>query len=110
MDNVLSFLSVTGQSDRTRVAIPNTTKEVRNRIILDPEIPDNPSLVYGDGEGVRISYRLDLKRLQGKKLNRDLEFCDVGSSCNKKRLGIRSGVVAGLMIGGRRHDVIMAIG
>jgi hypothetical protein len=29
------------QSDvNTRVAIPNTTKEVRNQIILDPEIPE----------------------------------------------------------------------
>jgi hypothetical protein len=94
----------------TRVAIPKTTKEVRNRIMLDPEIPENPSFVYGDGGGVRISYRLVVKRLQGKKLNRDLESCDVGSSCDEKRLGISSGVVAGLMIGGRRHDVNMAIG
>jgi hypothetical protein len=35
----------------TRVAIPNTTKEVRNRIMLDPEIPENPSFVYGEGGG-----------------------------------------------------------
>jgi hypothetical protein len=94
----------------TRVAIPNTTEEVRNRIILDPEIPENPSFVYGDSGGGQTSYRLVVERLQGKKLNRDLEFCDVGSSCNEKRLGIRSGVVAGLMIGGRRHDVNMVIG
>ena len=94
----------------TRVAIPNTTEEVRNRIMLDPEIPEHPSFVYGDGGGVRISYRPVVERLQGKTLNRDLGFCDVGSSCDKKRLGIRLGVVAGLMIGGRRHDVNMAIG
>jgi hypothetical protein len=94
----------------TRVAIPNTTKEVRNRIMLDPEIRENPSFVYGDGGGVRISYRPVVERLQGRITNRDLEFCDVGSSCDEKRLGIRSGVMAGLMTGGRRHDVNMAIG
>ncbi len=66
----------------TRVAIPNTTKEVRNRIILDPEIPEHPSFMYGDGEGGRISYRLVVEHLQGRKLNRDLEFCDMGSFCN----------------------------
>jgi hypothetical protein len=94
----------------TRVAISNTTEEVRNRIILVPEIPENPSFVYGDGGGVQISYRPVLERLQGKKLNRDLEFCVVGSSCDEKSLGIRSGVVVGLMISGRRHDMNMAIG
>jgi hypothetical protein len=47
----------------TRVAIPNTTKEVRNRIILDPEIPENSSFLYGDGGGGRISYRLVVERL-----------------------------------------------
>ncbi len=72
----------------TRVAIPNTSKEVRNRIMLDPEIPENPSFVYGDGGGVWISYRLVVERLQCRKLNRDLEFCDVGSSCNEGRWGI----------------------
>jgi hypothetical protein len=46
----------------TRVAIPNTTKEVRNRIILDPEIPENPSFVYGDGGGGRIFYCLVVER------------------------------------------------
>ncbi len=51
-----------------------------------------------------------LLHLLGKILNRDLEFCDVGSSCDEKRLGIRSGVVMGLMTGGRRHGVNMAIG
>ncbi len=94
----------------TRVAIPNTTKKVRNRIILDPEIPENPSFLYRDGGGGGISYHLVVERLQGRKLNRDLEFCDVGSSCNVGRWGIRSGGVAGLMIGGRRHDMNMAIG
>ncbi len=73
----------------TRVAIPNTTKEVRNRIMLDPEIPENPSFVYGDGGGGRISYPLVVEHLQGRKLNRDLEFCDVGSSCYVERWGIR---------------------
>ncbi len=94
----------------TRVAIPNTTEEVRNQIMLDPEIPEKPSFVYGDGGGVWMSYRPVVERLLGKILNRDLEFCDVGSSCDEKRLGIRSGVMAVLMIGGRRHDVNMAIG
>ncbi len=64
----------------TRVAIPNTTKEVRNRIMLDLEIPENPSFVYGDGGGGWISYPLVVERLQGRKLNRDLEFCDMGST------------------------------
>ena len=94
----------------TRVAIPNTTKKVRNQIMLDLEIPGNLSFVYGDGGGGRISYCVVVEHLQGRKLNRDLEFCDVGSSCDEKRLGIRSGVMAVLMIGGRRHDVNMAIG
>ncbi len=49
----------------TRVAIPNITKEVRNRIMLDPEIPRNPSFVYGDGGGEQISYRLVVEHLQG---------------------------------------------
>jgi hypothetical protein len=40
------------------VAIPNTTEEVRYRIRLDPELPEHPSFVYGDGGGGRISYRL----------------------------------------------------
>ena len=73
----------------TRVAIPNTTKGVRNQIMLDPEIPEHPSFVYGDGGGGRISYCLVVEHLQGRKLNRDLEFCDVGSSCNVGRWGIR---------------------
>jgi hypothetical protein len=51
----------------TRVAIPNTTEEVRNRIMLDPEIPENPSFVYGDGGGGRKSYCLVVEHLQGKK-------------------------------------------
>jgi hypothetical protein len=72
----------------TTVAIPNTTKEVRIRIRLDPEIPETPSFVYGDGGGGWISYRLVVEHLQGRKLNRDLEFCDVGSSCNVGRWGI----------------------
>jgi hypothetical protein len=42
----------------TRVAIPNTTKEVRYRIRLDTEIPEHPSFMYGDGEGGRKSYGL----------------------------------------------------
>jgi hypothetical protein len=78
--------------------------------MLDPKIPENPSFVYGDGGGGRISYRLVVEHLQDRKLNRDLEFCDVGSSCNVGRWGIRQGGVAGLMIGGRRHDVNTAIG
>ena len=94
----------------TRVAIPNTTEEVRNRIMLDPELTDNHSFVYGDGGGVWISYPPVVEHLLGKILNRDLEFCDVGSSCDEKRLEIRSGVVTGLMTGGRRHGVNMAIG
>jgi hypothetical protein len=73
----------------TRVAIPNTTKEVRNRIMLDPEIPEHPSFVYGDGEGGLISYHLVVEHLQGRKLNRDLEFYDVGSSPNVGRWGIK---------------------
>ncbi len=64
----------------TRVAIPNTTKEVHNRIMLDPGIPEHPSFVYGEGGGGLISYRLVVEHLQGRKFNRDLEFCDVGSS------------------------------
>jgi hypothetical protein len=94
----------------TRVAISNTTKEVRNQIILDPEILDNPSFVYGGGGGGRISYCLVVEHLQGRKFNRDLEFWDVGSSYNVGRWGIRLGGVAGLMIGGRHHDMSMAIG
>ncbi len=43
-------------------------------------------------------------------MNRNLEFCDVGSSCNVRRWGMRLGGVAGLLIGGRCHDVNMAIG
>ncbi len=73
----------------TKVAIPNTTKEVCNRIMLDPEIPEHPSFVYGDGGCERISYRLLVEHLQGRKLNTDLEFCNVGSSCNIGRWGIR---------------------
>jgi hypothetical protein len=84
----------------TGVAIPNTTEEVRNRIMLDPEMIGQPSLVCGDGGGVWISYCPDVEHLLGKISNRDLEFCVVGSSCDKKRLGIRSGVVTGLMTGG----------
>jgi hypothetical protein len=49
----------------TRVDIPNTTEEVCNRIILDPQVPENPSFVYGDGGGGWISYRLVLEHLQG---------------------------------------------
>ena len=94
----------------TGVAIPNTTEEVRNRIMLDPEMIEQPSFVYGDGGGVWISYRPVVEHLLGKISNRDLEFCVVGSSCDEKRLGIRSGVVTGLMTGGRRHGVNMAIG
>jgi hypothetical protein len=94
----------------TRVAIPNTTKEVRNRILLDPEIPEHPSFVYGDSEGGRISYRLVIEHLQDRKMNRDLEFCDMGSSCNVGRWGIRWGGVVGLMTGGRCHDMNTAIG
>ncbi len=92
------------------VAIPNTTEEVHNRIMLDPEMIEQPSFVYGDSGGVWISYRPVVKHLLGKISNRDLEFCVVGSSCDEKRLGIRSGVVMGLMTGGRGHGVNMAIG
>ncbi len=53
----------------TRVAIPNTTEEVRNRIMLDPEMTENPSFVYGVGGGVWISYRLVVEHLLGKILN-----------------------------------------
>ena len=94
----------------TRVAIPNTTKKVRNQIMLDPEIPGNLSFVYGDGGGVWISYRPVVVHLLGKISNRDLEFCVVGSSCDEKILGIMSGVATGLMTGGRCHGVNMAIG
>jgi hypothetical protein len=94
----------------TRAAIPNTTKELRNQIMLDTEITENPSFVYGDGGGVWISYCPVVEHLLGKILNRDLEFCDVGSSCGEKRLGIRLVVVTGLMTDGRRHGVNMAIG
>jgi hypothetical protein len=79
----------------TGVAIPNTTKQVRNRIMLDPEMIEQLSFLYGDGGGVWISYRPVVERLLGKISNRDLEFCVVGSSCDEKRLGIRSGVVTG---------------
>ena len=72
----------------TRVAIPNTTKEVHYQIVLDPEIPEHPSFVYGDGGGGRISYCLVAEHLQGRKLNRDWEFCALGSSCNVGRWGI----------------------
>jgi hypothetical protein len=94
----------------TRVANPNTTKEVRNRIMLDPAILENPSFVCGDGGGGQKSYCLVVEHLQDRKLNRDLEFCDVGSSCNVGRWGLRLGGVVWLMIGGRRHDVNMPIG
>ncbi len=93
----------------TGVAIPNTTKEVCNRIMLDPEMIEQPSFVYGDGGGVLISYHLVVKHLLSKISNRGLELCVVGSSFNKKRLGIMSGVVTGLMTGGRCHGVNMAI-
>jgi hypothetical protein len=73
----------------TRVAIPNTTKEARNQIMIDPGIPEHPSFAYGDGGGGWISYSLVVEHLQGRKLNRDLEFCDVGSSCNVGRWAIR---------------------
>ncbi len=73
----------------TRVAIPNTTKKVRNQIMLDLEIPGNLSFVYGDGGGEWISYCLVVEHLQGRKLDRDLKFCDVGSSYNVGRWGIR---------------------
>ena len=92
------------------VAIPNTTEEVRNRIMLDPEMTEHPSFVYGDGGGVWISYRPVVVHLVGKISNRDLEFCIVGSSCGEKILGIMSGVATGLMTGGRCHGVNMAIG
>ncbi len=72
----------------TRAAIPNTTKEVRYQIMLDPEIPEHPSFVYGDGGGGRISYPLVAEHLQGRILNKDREFCAVGSSCNVGRWGI----------------------
>ncbi len=94
----------------TGVAIPNTTKEVHNRIMLDPEMTEHPSFVYGDGGGVWISYRPVVEHLLGKISNRGLEFCDVGSSCDEKRSGNRLGVVTGLMNGGRRHGVNMVIG
>jgi hypothetical protein len=72
----------------TRVAIHNTTEEVRYQIMLDPEIPEHPSFMYGDGGGGRISYCLVVEHLQGRKLNRDWEFGAVGSSCNVGRWGI----------------------
>ena len=72
----------------TGVAIPYTTKEVYYRIMLDLEIPEHPSFVYGDGGGGQISYCLVAEHLQGRKLNRDGEFCAVGSSCNVGRWGI----------------------
>jgi hypothetical protein len=75
-----------------------------------PEDTKKSFFVYGDGGGGRKSYRLVVERLRGRKLNRDLEFCDMGSSCNAGRGGIRLGGVVGLMISGRRHDVNMAIG
>ncbi len=54
------------------VAIPNTTEEVCNRIMLDPEMIGQPSFVYGDGGGVWISYRPVVVHLLGKISNRDL--------------------------------------
>ena len=72
----------------TRVAIPNTTEEVRYQIRLDPGIPEHLSFVYGDGGGEQTSYLLVAEHLQGRTLNRDGEFCDVGSSCNVGRWGI----------------------
>ena len=91
------------------VAIPNTTEEVRNRIMLDPEMIGQPSFAYGDGGGVWISYRPVVVHLLGKISNRDLEFCIVGSSFGEKILGIMSGVATGLMSGGRCFGVNMAI-
>ncbi len=64
----------------TRVAIPNTTEEVRYQIRLDPEIPEHPSFVYGDGGGGRISYCLVAEHLQGRKLNRDGDFYKKGAA------------------------------
>ena len=73
----------------SRVAIPNTTEEVRYRIMLDLEIPEHPSFAYGDGGGGRISYCcLVAEHLQGRKLNREGEFYAVGSSCTVGRWGI----------------------
>ncbi len=72
----------------TRVAIPNTTEEVRYQIRLDPGIPEHLSFVYGDGGGEQTSYLLVAEHLQGRTLNRDGEFCDVGSSCSVGRWGI----------------------
>ncbi len=68
----------------TGVAIPNTTKEVCNRIMLDTEMIEQPSFVYEDGGGVWISYPPVVEHLLGKISNRDLEFGVVGSSCNEK--------------------------
>jgi hypothetical protein len=73
----------------TRVAIPNTTKEVCYQIRLDPEIPEHPSFVYGDGGCGRISYCLVTEHLQGRRLDRDGEFYVLGSSCHTGRWGIR---------------------
>jgi hypothetical protein len=89
----------------TRLAIPNTTEEVRYQIRLDSGIPEHPSFVYGDGGGGRIPYCLVAKYLQGRKLNRDREFYAVGSSCHVGRWGIRMGGVAGVKIGGSCHVV-----
>jgi hypothetical protein len=94
----------------TRLAIPNTTKEVSYRIMLDTEIPEHPSFVYGDGGGGWISYCLVVEHLQGRKLNRDYEFCAMGSPCNVERWGIELGGVVGLRIGGRCHVMNTGIG
>jgi hypothetical protein len=73
----------------TREAIPNTTEEVRHQIKLDPVIPEHLSFVDGDGGGGRISYPLVAEHQQGRRLNRDGEYYEVGSSCNSGKLRIR---------------------
>jgi hypothetical protein len=59
----------------TRDAIPNTTKEVRYQIRLDPERLTYLSSIRVEGEDGRISYHMVVEHLLGRKLERNKEIC-----------------------------------
>ncbi len=61
----------------TRDAIPNTTKEVRYQIRLDPERLTYLSSVCVDGGDGRISYHMVVEHLSGRKLERNKEICSL---------------------------------